>query len=1063
MHVHLLACLLIGTAATDERLAIRTDVFQAQVQLGALSSLIDSAGRVYVRPPSKTQALRIHRADGGDCPTIGHGAAELQGDRPVVRRYEGFANLPGGQAEVSYHVEPVTGDLVISQNGTADVASVWGISWSIGRIPLEYAIIVPGRSGVRLTADAPGRRHQFDYPIGWEAQLVIVEGPGHGFFVWAEDTKGRYKRLLVERDKEGWRLELVTLNDAPFDPLTACSSVPWHLNTYVGDWRVPARHYRDWAEAHFQPTVIQKQRPAWVKDVRAMVIMGLDDRLLEALPERLDPLQTILYIPSWRAAGYDRDYPVYDQPYPKLQPFVERAHELGFRVMLHVNYFGVDPLNPVYQQFEPYQVRSPWGKHEKLWWLWTRAEPEIRFAYINPGHKAWRDYFTAAMVKLCHDYQIDSLHLDQTLVIFNDHNGRIEGMSMLEGNLALHRQLRAALPDVALSGEGLNEVTYRYEALAQRHAWGLSHSEGTWDRQQLALAHPICSYLFRRCTIINGYLGCAPPTSGQLYAAWNEAYEHWGVIPTLKPALAPLRQPTGFSRQFFDEARFWQQTRLTIDLEGEWPPEIAFPFRTADGHRAVRTTDGQFRCEDQLISRTISGVYRVAGKGTIPGWWAFDNESLFGLDPARWYPYFEEPRASRAFHVTQMPEGMIAEAATAQNDLAIVRVSSPPGIVADLVELLDRATVGSRPFRGQPVEATGPFAAPDGASFQTAGNSRLSAHPPWKTQPSGAVDAGSSRLGVAYARYAVDLPKSGMLRLVSEVSIDSGAVGQSHSDGVTFGFTAKAAGQQLSQTLHNASDTPETLELDLTALAGHRTEIELTVHPGPARLPSFDWARWHRPRIEQSRRAAAGRLAVAGTAPWKLALAGTRSVPLEAHNSGQQMSLPLPGTVILLRKTPALVELPADLTQRERTLVLTDATGRELSGPPFVGVNVTSSTVGGVARPGLFAHPPDHGQTIVQIPLTLPKAPAMLRSWIGIRDRSASTGVIFRVEINGQEVACQRVLPGNWSPIAADLSPWAGHPVVLSLITDSDGPYSFDWAHWGQPRLEAIAAVSSKE
>ena len=79
--------------------------------------------------------------------------------------------------------------------------------------------------------------------------------------------------------------------------------------------------------------------------------------------------------------------------------------------MLHVNYFGVDPLNPLYKKFEPHQVRDPWGDHEKLWWLWTRAEPEIRFAYINPASQAWRRYFVDAMVKLCRTYHIDSLHL----------------------------------------------------------------------------------------------------------------------------------------------------------------------------------------------------------------------------------------------------------------------------------------------------------------------------------------------------------------------------------------------------------------------------------------------------------------------------------------------------------------------------------------------------------------------------------------------------------------------------------------------------------------------------
>ena len=68
--------------------------------------------------------------------------------------------------------------------------------------------------------------------------------------------------------------------------------------------------------------------------------------------------------------------------------------------MLHVNYFGVDPLHALYKRFEPYQVRDAWGTHEKQWWVWPPEKPDIRFAYINPACKAWRECFVAAMVQL---------------------------------------------------------------------------------------------------------------------------------------------------------------------------------------------------------------------------------------------------------------------------------------------------------------------------------------------------------------------------------------------------------------------------------------------------------------------------------------------------------------------------------------------------------------------------------------------------------------------------------------------------------------------------------------
>jgi len=1045
----------VTALASAEPREIGTKTLRAGFSNGSLSSLTDLTGRVCVQSPAEPRGMGIHRTETTHYATSaetlnGSGAAG-----PVVRRYGRFTDLDGAEADGTVDVDVSTGDLILTQRCTSPAKGVWGVSWQVADVPLDYAIIVPGRSGIRLSASTPGREHQFDYPMGWEAQLVICEGDEGGFYIWADDVEGRFKRLIVRRGKTGWQLTLVTINFAPFDKLTGCESVTWRLNVYRGDWRVPARRYRDWAEANLRPTPVADQQPGWVKDVRAMVIMGMDTRVLEALAERLDPRQTVVYVPSWRRAGYDRDYPMYDEPFEQLKPFVDRAHRLGFRVMLHVNYFGVDPLNPLYEKFAPYQVRSPWGEHEKQWWLWTRAEPEIRFAYINPALKAWRDYFTAAMTKLCRDYEIDSLHLDQTLCLYNDHNGRIDGLSMIEGNIALHRQLREALPEVALSGEGLNEVTYRHEALAQRHAWGINHADGTWDRRWLAHAHPISSYLFRPYTIINGYLGCAPPTSGQMYAAWNEAYEHWGVIPTLKPSLPEISGPTRFSRQWFDEAAFWQKERLDIDLDGPWPSDVAFPFRTADGRAAVRTTDGRFLCGETDISRTVTGVGEVEAPGTISGWRAFDGNRLFGLEPDHWYPYFDEPRDSGLFHVAEMPEDLVAEAVIDWGELAMVRTRSRTTVVADLAALVDGAVVGSYP-EGHPfVEVTGPLPLADGAQFESRGDT-IFAHPPWKprrTDPeTDRVKSGGP--GVAFARFSVKLPPDGQIRFLSGVAMAEDALGPDRTDGVTFGVSVGGGGRPLSRKLHNATDEPQTLELDLWALAGKTVTVELTVHPGPNGSPSYDWARWFQPRIERGVKKEA-RLAVAGSRDWAIAVSPIGELEIEWDEEWRAVRARLPGSVVFLRERPAAVALPVDLAEQPRLVGFLSDTGVAIDSPRVAGVAVGAAVVGGVERTGLHAHPPNGGRTLAQFPMTLPHDPAMLRSRIGIRDGSESTGVDFIVEVNGAEIARRRMLPGEWELLGVSLSRWAGMPVVVSLVTDSAGPYNFDWAHWAEPRIEA--------
>ncbi len=1028
--------------ADDGLLSVKTAEFRAQFLAGSMQSLTTNDGRVFVCPPQSPRGVGAYHIDEERFATSAEGPDSLEGPESVARRYRGFSGSPQTDVRGRFRVDSESGDLVIGQECTSAEPGLWGVSWGIGEIPLEYSIIVPGRSGVRLTSETHGRHHQFDYPMGWEAQLVIVEGPDCGFYIWADDSRGRFKRLVVDRDNRGWRLTFVAINQAPFDGLTECRSVDWRLNTYRGNWRVPAKRYRDWADANLRPVPVEEQKPPWVKDIRCVVIMGMNGDMLEALPKRLDPAQTILYVPSWRAAGYDRDYPAYDQPYEGLKKFVDRAHEIGFRVMLHVNYFGVDPLNPLYEEFEPYQVRSPWGKHEKQWWLWTRAEPEIRFAYINPALKAWRDCFTGAMVKLCRDYEIDSLHLDQTLCIYNDHNGLIDGMTMIEGNVALHRQLREALPDVALSGEGLNEITYRHEAFAQRHAWGLNHADGTWDRRWLKLAHPICSYLFRRYTIINGYLGCAPPTAGQIYPAWNEAYEHWGVIPTLKPSLDQIDEPSGFSRQFFDEVSFWQKSRLEIEMESDWPASVAFPFKTADGRRAVRTVDGRFLSGEREISRTVTGVDRLESSGTIPGWQAYDGKRLLGLDPDHWYPCFDDPQDLDAFHVSQLPDDVILEGTFLSDEMAVVRTTSRVRVVADLVELLNGATVGSRSFGGEVDEIVGPGMLDDGAHFQPASGDTLSAHPPWKGR----------KQGVAFSRYKVDLPKEGRLKLATEVFIDANAKGKDQADGVLFGVSVTSGDQRVDAEVHNDSDRPKMLELDLTSFAGQKVDVELTVHPGENLAVSFDWARWKAPRIERDV-TGEGSLAVSGCRPWQVAIGRDGPLAIRADGTSQRVVAPLPGTVLFLDKQPDEVELPVGLVSCRRHVAYLGYSDTAGTRPEFVGVSVTESTVNGVARGGLFAHPPDHGSTVINFPMILLSDVGAFHSFVGIRDGSTSTGVLFSVEVNGREIAGKRMEPGGWEELTVDLSRWAGKAIVLSLITDSDGAYTCDWAQWGEPRI----------
>lgn len=1006
-------------------------VARATFRLGCLVGLDDGRGHTYVGGARKPAGLTIRRV-GGD-----H-EATAEAARPGGADLTSFTGLPGALARLDRGRDPATGDITVQARCDSPQAGVAGLEWSVGPIPKSMNIIIPGYSGIRLTSHSSTTSLWLEYPMFWEAQMVIVEGRGQGFSIWSDDTTSRFKRLQVTLKPDGWWLGFTTWNAAPFDKLTSCSSVRWRVNTYQGDWRAPARRYRAWALRNLPP--VGGPQPSWVRDIRCVATLycGPSLKALELLAADLDPRQTLVYVPDWRPEGYDRLYPNYD-PVPQFGPFLKRAHQLGFRVMPHLNYFAIDPNHPLYERFKPYHIRDPWGSHEQQCFIWddpSNPANNRKLAYINPAYRPWRQELVDRIRRLRSRYAVDAVYLDQTLNLYNDHNGLVDGQGMPQGNLALGREIRAALPDLAIGGEMLNEVTARYQAFCQRHAWGVDFDRGTWNREQLRQAHPVSSYLFASTQPFH-YIGAPPPSRPQYYAAWREVYARWGVLPTVKLYDDRKRDHTGFERQLYQEARFWQSGRVVRDMEAPWPNEVLFPYRAADGRRVLRTRDGRLLCGSQEISRTVSDVTEVRGGGTIEGALCYDRDRIFGLDPDVWQPYFSDRRDPSAFHVAALPAGVRLQSCSNRPGLAVMR--SAETVVAYLPALMARATTGVQPDAGVPTQLAGPLNGEDGSQFATVGD-QLHAHPPWRNGP-----------GNAYARWSLALPKGRGLRFTCTVGLDSGAAGK--SDGVLFGVTARCGGETRHTERLTASAEPQALDLDLSPFAGRPVSLELWVDPGKARQVTADWARWYRPRIVADN-PVRGVITVVDPRRKALALFGT-SVSQGTYRGNQaRLEVGFPGTVMLLGDTPAPATVPLDLSTAPFRVDTATTGGDPLAHPDWASAIRGVGTVGGKALSGLKVQPPDLGRTNVSYALRLPTTPCRLQALVGIEDGSLSTGVEFIVQVNGIDLARRRMMPGDpWTPLDVDLAPWRGKVAVVSLMTDSAGSYGSDWARWGQPTL----------
>lgn len=147
------------------------------------------------------------------------------------------------------------------------------------------------------------------------------------------------------------------------------------------------------------------------------------------------------------------------------------------------------------------------------------------------------------------------------------------------------------------------------------------------------------------------------------------------------------------------------------------------------------------------------------------------------------------------------------------------------------------------------------------------------------------------------------------------------------------------------------------------------------------------------------------------------------------------------------------VDAAVDLLEAFSSARVTDSAGCDVRRP---------GAAGGVKQDALFQHPHGPGRPArVRYELDLPAIGAgellLLAFDIAISDGvklgPQEDGVRFVVEVDGQRLFTGDARETRWQPGAADLKPFAGRRVALTLLTDARANSSYDWALWGQPRL----------
>ena len=328
--------------------------------------------------------------------------------------------------------------------------------------------------------------------------------------------------------------------------------------------------------------------------------------------------------------------------------------------MLHANLVSMHPYHPLYPEFKKYQFRDP-RDGDLRGWHWNDPDYPNPYAYINNASSKFRDLLVSRLKEVWEKYQVDAFHLDISHRVINDANGLIEGLNSGQGNALMHKELAEAMPGVVFSGEHLHEVTFVRESFAQR---GPVRPGST--------PHPISAFLFSPYTRPYGHLGIPHSRSGQEYHMYLDSYDSWGVLPTLWEW--DFRQPyADLTEQILSIARQWQSLGLRPDFESDWGDSTLFQFVTADGETVVyQEINGG--TEYNGVMR-VYGVTQVDTRLGFPDWRAYNETSVLGLDPDRWYILTDIPRDFSQIHINSLPVGISVVESRVTDHTALFRLA----------------------------------------------------------------------------------------------------------------------------------------------------------------------------------------------------------------------------------------------------------------------------------------------------------------------------------------------------------------------------------------------------
>lgn len=471
----------------DNKVYIETQTLNAVIEKGVLTSLRSKInGEEFIEKPDvnnfralqllyiKNEIVQINEEKFGSIETH-----QISNDRVEI-----IFHSWDGDGVLSISVDAETGDLLIEPSAYSSRPGVLACRWSISGLKPSLELVVPVNQGTKLKLDDPlVKNKRWIWPFKWEAGFAILQSKDGGFWIHTQDNRYKFKAIHPGTESDPFVIGLDSEAYGPIDNNLSAGGLCWRINTFKGDWHVPAERYRQWYWKAYNLEAEERKRLPWIHDV-SLALSWCPGRLeiLDALAKRVSPRKVIIHFSNWRTDNYDENYPDFNAS-DSAKAFIRKSQEMGFHVMPHFNSIDMDPSHPLYTQVRDFPYRSVETKQLQGWsWykgagigvpesnlnLLTNQDKKV-MVKIHPGLSMWRSILGRNILKAVREHNLDTLFVDVTLCIWNIHNSIVETVAPPEGMNRLISHIAKLGNGLVVAGEGRNEITAQGESFGQVH------------------------------------------------------------------------------------------------------------------------------------------------------------------------------------------------------------------------------------------------------------------------------------------------------------------------------------------------------------------------------------------------------------------------------------------------------------------------------------------------------------------------------------------------------------------------------------------------------------------